>query len=210
MGGPVALTAIARNRGLQRDYVLLVQERSGNVLNASRRLSVIPKAFHQPLVDLSEDVNLAATIEREMAEELFGMPEFDLGGSAYKSVDPMRPGRLSEPMRWLLDHRNDEAWHVECTGFGMNAVSGNFEFASLVVISDSQWWDLYGGHIQGNWEVEGFRRYSSLDSGMLESLAADPSWSNEGLFAFIEGIRRLAELDSERVALPSLGVELKR
>jgi hypothetical protein len=64
VGGPVTLTAIARNRQGRRDYVLLVQERSGHVLNASRRLAVIPKAFHQPLIDVDEDANLAMTIER--------------------------------------------------------------------------------------------------------------------------------------------------
>jgi len=45
---------------------------------------------------------------------------------------------------------------------------------------------------------------------MLDSLARDPSWSNEGLFAFLEGIRRLSELDSERVAIPNAEVELQR
>lgn len=39
---------------------------------------------------------------------------------------------------------------------------------------------------------------------------ADPRWSNEGLFSFIQGIRRLAELGKERVALPEIEVELDR
>lgn len=210
VGGPVTLTAIARNRRGRHDYVLLAQERSGNVLNAARRLAVIPKAFHQPLIDVDEDANLAMTIEREMEEELFGRPEVDLDGSAQRLADPMRSDRLSEPMRWLADRRADATWHIECTGFGINAVSGNFEFPCLLVIDDDQWWDLYGGHIEANWEVEGLRRYSTLSTGMLESLIADPSWSNEGLFSFIEGLRRLAELNSERVALPNIEVELEK
>jgi hypothetical protein len=210
VGGPVTLTAIARNRQGRRDYVLLVQERSGHVLNAARRLAVIPKAFHQPLIDLDEDANLAMTIEREMEEELFGRPEVDLEGAAQRLADPMRSDRLSEPMRWLAERRGNGTWNVECTGFGVNAVSGNFEFASLVVINDEQWWDLYGGRIEANWEVGGLRRYSTLSTDMLESLIAEPNWSNEGLFAFIEGVRRLAELDSERVALPNIEVELQK
>jgi hypothetical protein len=210
VGGTVALTAIARNHSGRHDYALLVQERSGQVLNAARRLAVIPKAFHQPLIDLSDDANLAMTIEREMEEELFGSPEFDLDGKAQRRADPMRSERLSEPMRWLVDRRQDNVWHAECTGFGINGISGNFEFASLVTINDERWWDLYSGHIEANWEVEGLRRYSTLESGMIESLAADPNWSNEGLFAFAEGLRRLAELDGERVTLPSMEVELQR
>lgn len=210
VGGPVTLTAIARNRHGRHDYVLLTQERSGNVLNAARRLAVIPKAFHQPMIDVDEDANLAMTIEREMEEELFGRPEVDLDGNAQRLADPMRHDRLSEPMRWLAERRTDSTWHIECTGFGINAVSGNFEFPCLLVIDDEQWWDLYSGHIEANWEVEGLRRYSTLSTGMLESLIADPSWSNEGLFSFIEGLRRLAELDSERVALPNIEVELEK
>jgi hypothetical protein len=107
VGGPVALTAIARNRGGRHDYVLLVQERSGRVLNAARRLAVIPKAFHQPIIDLEEESNLALTIEREMAEELFGRPEVDLEGKGNRRADPMRPDQLSEPMRWLVDFLKD-------------------------------------------------------------------------------------------------------
>ena len=50
VGGVLALCAIARPRDPYRgapDYALLVQERSGHVLNATRRLAVIPKGFHQ-------------------------------------------------------------------------------------------------------------------------------------------------------------------
>jgi hypothetical protein len=145
-----------------------------------------------------------------MEEELFGRPEVDLDGNAQRLADPMRSDRLSDPMRWLAERRQGETWHIECTGFGVNSVSGNFEFACLIVINDEQWWDLYGGHIEANWEVEGLRRYSTLSTDMLESLIADPSWSNEGLFSFVEGVRRLAEMDNERVALPNIEVELEK
>ena len=168
VGGPVTLTAIARSHGRRRgtgpDYVLLVQERSSRVLNAARRLAVIPKAFHQPLVDPGEDTDLLATIEREMEEELLGRLELD-GDQAQRSADPMHVTRLSEPMRWLIDHGDTEPWRTECTAFGINAMSGNFEFASLVVVNDDRWWELYGGVIEANWEAEGLRRYSTQDSG---------------------------------------------
>lgn len=95
VGGPVALTAIARNRGGRRDYVLLVQERSGHVLNAARRLAVIPKAFHQPIIDIDEETNLAMTIERGMEEELFGRPEVDLDGKG--NAGPTRCGPTNYP-----------------------------------------------------------------------------------------------------------------
>ncbi len=79
-GGALALTAIARPADpfrAEADYVLLVQERSGNVLNAARRLAVIPKGFHQPHTDIRRDAQIGATLRREMKEELFGRPDID-------------------------------------------------------------------------------------------------------------------------------------
>ena len=73
--GALALTAIARPadpfRG-EADFLLLVQERSGHVLNANRRLAVIPEGFHQPLADVRADAQIGATLRREIEEELFG------------------------------------------------------------------------------------------------------------------------------------------
>ncbi|MDX8037673.1 transcriptional regulator, partial [Lentzea sp. BCCO 10_0856] len=79
-GGALALTAIARPADAFRsepDYLLLVQERSGHVINAARRLAVIPKGFHQPLTDFRADTQVGATLRREMEEELFGRDDVD-------------------------------------------------------------------------------------------------------------------------------------
>jgi len=208
-GGVLALCAIARPadpyRG-ERDYVLLVQERSAQVLNAAGDLAVIPKAFHGPLSDYRADVRLAATLRREMEEELFGRTEVDntLGGR--RAADPMHPGRLSEPMRWLTD--DPDRLRMECTGFGLNLVSGNYEFACLIVIEDEEFWIRYGGHIEANWESARLRQYSTLDGDLLTGLAADESWSNEGAFALLQGLRRLGEIGGSRVRLPAVSWSL--
>jgi hypothetical protein len=78
------------------------------------------------------------------------------------------------------------------------------------VTNDEEWWARYGGQIQANWEIARIRCYSSRDTAGLQALAADSRWSNEGLFAFLEGLRRLAQLDtgSSRVALPRIEVEV--
>jgi len=209
VGGPLALLAIARDgqgrAARQPDYILLVQERSATVLNSARRLAVIPKAFHEPLVDLAADAQILATIEREMEEELFGRAEVDstLGGP--RQADPMHLTRLTPPMRWLAEH--PEAWRTECTAFGVNAVSGNYELASVIVIDDPCWWDEYGGLIQANWESEGLLRYSSLDHDQLAALIHDPAWSNEGVFAFCQALRRLRQTGEDRVNLPKIDLE---
>ena len=202
-GGALALCAIGRPRSGKRgpDYALLIQQRSDQVLNMARRLSVIPKAFHQPLRDPSGDVSIRATLLREMEEELFGRVEVDSTG-VQRVAAPMHPGRLSEPMRWLLDE--PDRLRIECTGFGLNLVSGNYEFASLIVIDDEEFWARYGGHIEANWEAVGLTVYSSLDYELNAELVTDERWSNEGLFALLQGFRRLSEIGGERVRLPDV------
>lgn len=208
-GGTLALSAFARPASPLRgpaDYVLLVQERSGNVVNAARRLAVIPKGFHQPMTDLRADARVGATLLREMEEELFGRDEVDSTLGDQRRADPMHPSRLTEPMRWLLEER--DRLKMECTGFGLNLVSGNFEFASLIVIEDQEFWTRFGGEVAANWESSGLRQYSSLDGELLAELADDRGWSNEGLFALLAGLRRLKALGGNRVDLPTIEWEV--
>ena len=211
VGGPATLFAIARPaRGTRpADYVLLIQERSSRVLNVAGKLAVIPKAFHQPTGEPAEEAALATTLERELEEELLGRQDLEqLSQASQRRADPLHRQRRSEPMAWLLDRRDTGAFRTECTAFGINLVTGNYEFACLAVIEDEHWWEQYGHHVEANWETMRVHRYSSRDTDGLAALAADPRWSNEGLFAFLEGLRRLAELDtSGRVAAPPITVE---
>lgn len=39
------------------DYVHLVRERSGHVVDTARRLAVVPKGFHEPLTDYRAEAN---------------------------------------------------------------------------------------------------------------------------------------------------------
>jgi hypothetical protein len=205
-GGALALCAFARPATFYRDradYVLLVQERSGNVINAARRLAVIPKGFHEPMTDYRSDARIAATLLREMEEELFGREEIDNTVNGQSAADPMHPSRLSAPMRWLL-LENPSALRVECTGFGLNLVSGNCEFACLVVVESDDFWSHYGGQIEANWESAALRQYSSLDTESLAELVTEDTWSNEGLFALTQGLRRLKQIGGDRVRIPDI------
>lgn len=210
-GGVLALTAIARRADPYRgeaDYVLLVQERSSQVLNAARRLAVIPKGFHQPLTDVRRDAQVGATLRREMEEELFGRPDIDNTLGNMLTADPMHPTRLSEPMRWLGE--KPDRLRMECTGFGLNLVSGNYEFASLIVIDDEEFWTRYGGAVEANWESATLRQYSTMDTELITDLLSDVAWSNEGLFAMMQGLRRLAEIGGQRVKLPPIEWEISK
>ncbi|MGW0891553.1 transcriptional regulator [Saccharopolyspora sp. NPDC002578] len=208
VGGVLALCAVARPADPYRgpaDFALLVQERSGNVLNATGRLAVIPKGFHQPLKEARAEARIGSTLLRELEEELFGRAEVDGTSGEPRVAAPMHRSRLSDPMRWLLDEPG--RLRRECTGFGFNLVSGNYEFASLVVIDDEEFWRRYGGDIEANWEASGLRLYSTLDRELLNQLIADEAWSNEGLFALLQGIRRLGESNDPRLDLPTVDAE---
>jgi hypothetical protein len=126
-----------------------------------------------------------------MEDELFGREDIDNTINEQHSADPMHSARLSAPMRWLLKE-NPSALRMECTGFGLNLVSGNFEFACLIVVDSDDFWDRFGGQIAAGWESSSLRQYSSLDSESLTELAQDDGWSNEGLFAFFKVCAALA------------------
>ena len=200
VGGPVCLSAIARPGG---DYALVVQQRSSRVLNVTGRLAVIPKAFHQPMVDTIAEAPIRSTVERELEEELLGREDLDqLSTDARRRVAPRHPLSSSPPAAWLMNH--SDAWRLECTAFGINLVTGNYEFACLLTIDDPQWWELHGHQVEANWETMHLSCRSSLDTEGLERLTFDPRWSNEGLFAFIEGLRRLDVIGGGRVAAPAI------
>jgi hypothetical protein len=210
-GGPVALFAAARGRTRsvqEPDYVLLIQERSARVLNAKGRLAVVPKSFHEPTVEAGQEVQLSASLERELEEELLGRQDLEgMTAGALRRADPFHEELLTEPMRWLLKRRGTDAYRLECTGFGINMVSGNYEFPSLILIEDEEWWTRFGGRVEANWEMERIHRYSSRDTAGLRALISDLRWSNEGLFSFLEGLRRLREVGSlARLALPTIEV----
>ncbi|MEV7230954.1 helix-turn-helix transcriptional regulator [Polymorphospora sp. NPDC051019] len=212
-GGILALFAAARPASKGRpsgDYVLLIQERSGRVLNAAGRLAVIPKSFHEPLREFSDDAQISSTLYRELEEELFGRPEVDSTSTHARQADPLHPTRLSPPMRWLMDRADEPTiWRMEVTGFGFNLVSGNFEIATLILIEDEAWWREFGGYIEANWESDSLRRYSSLDRQALIELTQDPAWSNEGLFALARGLRRLEVAGSKHATdLPRIKLGL--
>jgi hypothetical protein len=201
VGGPVCLVAVADGD----QYHLLVQERSAQVLNVTGALAVVPKAFHQPSVDPHGETRISTTLERELEEELFGRPDLEqLSATSARRAAPLHPLNASAPMAWL--HAHPEAWQMECTGFGVNMVTGNYEFSCLVAVHDPAWWCLYGHLLEANWEARRLHRYSSLDYDGVLDLIGDPRWSNEGLFAFIEGLRRLAVLDPHRVRVPAIEV----
>lgn len=206
VGGLNALVAIARDDqpGGEPDYVLFVQERSSAVVNLPGALAVIPKAFHQPVGEAAAEALLSTTLRREIEEELLGREDLEqLMPAGRHHVDPMHAQHTTEPLAWLVDR--PDTFRTECTGFGLNLVTGSYDFPCLAVIDDPTWWQRFGHVIEMNWETQHVHRYSTLDTAGLAALVNHPRWSNEGLFALLLGLRRLNEVgDARRLALPNI------
>lgn len=204
MGGALALAAFARPATRQRpaDYTVLVQSRGDRVLNATQRLAVIPKCFHEPGGDIAEDVSPRVSLIRELEEELFGREEVDHTlSSSGRIADPLHISRVTEPMRWLLE--NESSWSMDLTGFGYNLLTGNYEFASLIAVHDVEFWERFGGLVEANWESSSITRISAMDATRLEDVATDGRWSDEGLFAFLGGLHRLGEIAPNQACPPN-------
>jgi transcriptional regulator with XRE-family HTH domain len=206
IGGPNVLVAVARpaRGGQDADYVLFVQERSRSVVNGSGTLAVVPKAFHQPVVEAAGEVALSSTILRELEEELLGRADLEmLDESGGGWVDPLHPGRRTPPLTWLLDR---DAVRVEAR-LAVNMVTGNYDPAGLIVVDDPAWWETFGHLVEANWEANRMHLISTLDTAGLVGLAAHPRWSTEGHFAFLAGLARLAQVgETGRMALPAVEV----
>ncbi|KRF35510.1 hypothetical protein [Terrabacter sp. Soil810] len=205
VGGALALSAFARPASGNRpaDYVLLIQQRSSRVLNGAGRIAVIPKCFHQPTNEATAEVDVRLTLLREMEEELLGRAETDNSLGPSSVADLLHPSRMTPAMRWLTE---SSALEVHLNGFAYNLVAGSFEFPALLAVHDETFWQLFGGDIEANWEVSGLLRYSSADADGLEGLLHDPQWTDEGLVACALGLKRLAQLNPERVSVPAFQI----
>jgi hypothetical protein len=51
------------------------------------------------------------------------------------SISTQLPHRESR----LVERRRTDAYRVECVGFGINMVTGNYEFPCPIVIDDEEW-----------------------------------------------------------------------
>lgn len=75
------------------------------------------------------------------------------------------------------------------------------------MIHDECWWQTFGGQIQMNWEAGRILQYTTRDTDGLTTLIHEDTWSNDGVFALIQGLRRLREVGGTRVHLPTITQE---
>ena len=195
-GGIGVVFALARGNP-HNDYIIPIQIRSQKVNDGRGQFAVIPKAFHEPLVGHDDEVNIYWTIFRELYEELFGGDEVeaDSGRVKHDWYFDTTPG-----VNYFRDHEG--AFNLELIGYGVNAIAGNYEFAVLLAVRDTWYWNTFGNDITKNWEALGIKLYSTKNAEKLKNLLTDDNWVNESIFKFIEGLIRLQEIDPSKVNLP--------
>lgn len=199
-GGVCVVLAMARGEP-DNDFLIPLRVRSNRVTDNQGKLAVVPCAFHQPLFGNREEAKLYYTVLREIFEEVFGKEEGERVGGKEKFDWYLHEHAA---MKWL--HLNKESCVVQATCFGLNAVVGGYEFGVLVAVRDPEFWKLFGGIIDMNWEVEKdmVHSVSTLDPDEIAERLLKHDWAQEAIPAFVEGLFALKQLEPERVCLPAI------
>lgn len=196
-GGITMLFAMKNPAG---GYEFAVQRRSAVVADGHGMLTVVPRAFHQAMIDRFRELRPSFSALREIYEELLGGEEVERGTRNIRHDFFLN----DLPMRWFQE--NTSEYTFEYTSLGLDLVSGNYSFGMLLAIHDPNFWTQYSSLMKYNWESEerGCWFRSTNDEDAFVQLIGDTSWTGEGIFALVQGLRRLGELDQESTKISKL------
>jgi hypothetical protein len=185
------------------DFAFHFKRRSKKVSTAKRAFCLVPSAMHQPTTRsrAEEEASVAATVYREIDEELFGAPEtppYDnrLGARLY----------MEEPhLAWFINH--PDRFRLEVVSFGLNLVDGTFEFGVLLVVDDESY-GQYWNKMKTNKEFfdDETPPIRTSNESRLAAIMTDPRSADTSLIALVEGIRRMNHLYPSSVHLPNIEV----
>jgi hypothetical protein len=182
------------------DFIFPIQRRSAAVADGQGMLSIIPRGFHESLIDQQKDVAPSLSCYREIYEELFGGKEVE------QHTERLRHDWFfgERQMRWFLDHKN--SYELICTCFGIDAISGNYQFGTLLIIHDEEYWDTFGREMEANWEGKErtTKLISTKDKAALEKLVRQSNWTGEGLQTLHEALFYLKKRYPKRMSLPNI------
>lgn len=199
--GGIHVTVAFQRPDPDDDFVIPIQKRSPAISEGQDMISVLPQAFHQPTVDPKKEINLEESFYRELYEELFGGEEAISGARRlrydwYKYESP--------EIQWFA--KNKKEYRLVLTGFGLNLISGNYEFSLLCIVRSTSFWKDFGHKIVTNWEAVDVSTpmVSTRDTERIERLIQRPQWTGTGLFSFTRGLEYLADLEPVKVKLPDM------
>jgi len=194
LGGVEVTFAMARP---EADFVILTQVRSSQVDGAQGWRSIVPMAYHQPMVDADAEASIESSVFREIFEELFAGKEAE---ENVKRIEPDWYVGESPALKWLKRSRHNLT--VKCTSFGLNLLLGTYEFGILLVVHDPAFWKRFGKQISTNWEIKKSKKIETESSSNLSGLAgliAEEPWAGPGLMSLVEGLTLLKALEPKRV-----------
>ena len=189
------------------DFNIILQLRGGKVSDGKGMQAVIPKAFHQP--EVVEDHgrtfhgctvdNIYWTVLRELHEELFWGD--DLARPNDPQVSRFDWFMAANPtMRWF--QQNQSQWQIGLTSFGLNGVSGNFDFGLAMSVLDPRFYE--NQNEKEMWESERLLHFDTSNGDKVIELLQSPNWSGESLFHLVEGLAYLHNAYPEKMRLPRL------
>lgn len=189
-GGVATLFAVARGAP-HHDYLVPLHVRSAAVAENRGLGSVSFNGYHQWFVNREDETHLRWTIFRELYEEVFG------------GTEARRPSKRVKH-DWYFDEpyinffrKPSGSVISELVGFGFNALVGNWECATLLVVQDEEYWEQYGSRMQYGWEAEEVIAVSTKHICQWQQ-ALQMRWAGDSLVALLDGLRRLHELAPNR------------
>ena len=197
------VTVLFAARTEDNDIDIILQRRSLHVSDEPGSFTVIPRAFHQPVINPLKEVDVPTTIYRECYEELFGgeaEPDQRRHISSHYFLTQC-PG-VAE----LYVGQNGKNHYLQPLGIVWDLVKGTYAIAYCLYVHDPEWWQKYQHGIRVNWEVdtkvEPVVRLSQTN--LIHNLIQRREWAPEAYFTFIEGLRWLAQNEKKLANIKSI------
>lgn len=179
-------------------YEIQLQVRGKGVSDGRRFLAVVPKAFHGGF----NEAALKSTVFRELYKELF---------EGKRRYTPDRHGAhdyyydLCEGVEWFeqFEGNKDKYW-LDVVAFGLNAVSGNYDFGILLVVEDPNYRKDFRSKMFPNWEADRLCPISTTNEKQIQDVLANKRWAPESLYHFVQGLLHLKKLRPKAVKLPPI------
>lgn len=203
-GGLGCVFALARTD--EEDFLIPIERRSKFVGDGRGMLAVLPKGIHQAEIGHSVESEIEWSVYRELAEEVFGKPERQHQPRHDYYMRQGHPLYIPAVAYFREQKRN---CYQEMVGFGLNAVSGNYEFAILLAVHAEKYYDVFERELEfKHWEWDKWIPVSTRDPDHIKEVLLDKALCSESVFHLAEGLLRLAELEPRRVRLPKIERDL--
>jgi len=202
VGGIHATVAILRED--KDDYIIPVQRRSMKVGGGQGMISLLPEAYHQPMVSPQNELDFRLTFYRELYEELLGGKELEK-----KSKHLCHDWYMDDLEDLGLLASTNPKCTLEITGIAFNLISGNYEVSVLFVIRDKRFWNKNRKRLVTNWETSEVELpffSTKYDLPSVKKALLKHDWIGSGLYSIARGLERLGEIDKARVDISGVKV----